>query len=124
MIYIRLAASRAWISYAQEKAAECFAADCEKAHTYLKASSAARVGGAGGRHGSGLNLTAVAARRFRDASRSLGGLRDVALAVCCFGKSAPIWAEEQGRPKEEGLVALRMALRVLVTFYELGEDAA
>lgn len=99
MNYIRLAASKAWISYAQEKEAECFAVDYEKTHTYLKASSAARVGGADGRHGSGLNLTAVAARRFRDASRSLGGLQDVALAVCCFGKSAPAWAEEQGRPK-------------------------
>ena len=82
------------------------------------------LGGAKGNDGmGGLDMRAVARRRWREAAEHLQEFRGVCEAVVMRGESPTAWAIETGRAPQTGPELLRLGLTRLAAFYQVREMA-
>lgn len=79
----------------------------------------ARAGGGGG-----LDMRAVARRRWREASERLEEFRGVCEAVVFRGVPPSKWAVDAGKPAQVGAEFLRLGLSRLAGYYQLQAEAA
>lgn len=69
-----------------------------------------------------LDYRAVARERFRKGRVALGPLYDITFRVCCEDMPARDYTDQRGETHQSAMPILRMALDVLVKFYDLAED--
>ena len=79
----------------------------------------ARIGGGGG-----LDMRAVARRRWREAGEALEEFRGVCEAVVFRGVAPSRWAVDAGKPAQVGTEFLRLGLTRLAAYYQLQAEAA
>lgn len=82
------------------------------------------IGGARGSDGmGGLDMRAVARRRWLKAGEQLQEFRGVCEAVVMHGQAPTAWAAEAGKSPQVGAEMLRLGLNRLAAFYQVMELA-
>lgn len=115
--------ARSLISLTQAKAGRAFAHDASQVGRGTSHADMSRLP-RGLIMAGGYAMTAGdAARRYHEACRYLGGLKDIAVLVCVDDKPARGWTDARGENAHAAMPMLKLALDQLVGFYQLSEAA-
>lgn len=119
------------LSRLQYDAGSRFAQTCEAMDVGVKSQLAKLLEARGGSDDAALaNAVRMAGRAANHARRAYGRavvamgnqLAPVAVWVIIAGRSAKAWAERAGKPQDDGIAALRLALDALVDHYGLRKE--